>query len=238
MGLKTRIDRFTFRGAYAPPAVASRDGGPWNRITVQTGGTPTVRSGSGGAMELTLDSTNEAQSAGLYMGNILPYDIDDLIRVTALAKVTALLNAVCTAVIGVASAQNATPDSVAEHAWFRLQGSNALLVETDDGTSDNDDVATGFSLSTTYRRLQIDFASGLKTVGPPSASKGGKAQVLFSVSDDMGSLRPVARSTSFDMSAYAGNLQLIAQLQKTANAAVATLSILEFEVEYRLPNAA
>lgn len=235
MGRATRKIVYDFRGAQAPPAVASRDGGIWNSILVLTGGTPTVKTVSGGSMDLALEATSEVQSAGLYMGNILPYDIDDLVRVSFLAKVSASLAAAVTAVFGVASAQHATPDSVAEHAWFRLQGSNALLVETDDGTRDNDDVATGVSLSTTYRRCVIDFSAGNLTQSPPSASLGGKSDVRFSVSDDFGSLRRVAGGTSFDMRGYSGNLQLIAQIQKTVGTAVGTLSIMEIEVEYKLP---
>lgn len=234
MGRATRKLVYDFRGAQAPPAVASRIG-DWCSLTVQTAGTPLVKAVSGGSMDLVLDATNEVQSACLYMGNILPFDIDDLIRVSFIAKISAALNAAVSAAFGVASAQNATLDTVAEAAWFHVNGSNALVVETDDGTTNNDDVATGISLAATYRRCVIDFSTGNLTRSPPSASLGGKGDVQFFVSDDMGSLRRVATGTSFNMSAYAGNLQLIAQLQKSAAAAGATLSILQAEVEYKLP---
>lgn len=233
MGKQTRIYQHHFRGSQAPPAVASRMG-DFCSLLVLTGGTPTCAAVSGGSMDLALEATNEVQSVTLYQGDILPYDIDDIIRVSFLAKVTASLAAAVTAVFGLAGAQHATPDTVAQNAWFRLQGSNALLVETDDGTTDNDDVATGITLGTTYRRCVIEFATGVKTLAPPSLSLGGKAAMQFYVSDDFGSLRRVAKATAFDMSAYAGNLQLFAQIQKTAGTAVGTLSIAEIEVEVKL----
>lgn len=186
-------------------------------------------------MDLALDATSEVQSATLYSGDILPFDIEDLIRVSFIAKITASVPAAVMAAFGVASAFNATLNTIAEHAWFRVDGSNALLVETDDGTNDNDDAATGISLSTTYRRCVIDFSTGILTRSPPAKSLGGRAQTQFFVSNDNGSLQRVAQGVSFDMSNYAGNLQLFAQIQKTTGTAVGTLSILEAEVEYKLP---
>lgn len=229
----TRKDCFNFRGAYAPPAVASRQG-IWCSKTTQTAGTPLVKSVSGGSMDLVLDSTNEVQNACLYMGDILPYDIEDLIQVTFLAKLSASLGAAVSGAFGLCSARNDTLDTIAQQAMFRFEGSNALLCESDDGTNDNDDVATGFSLSTTYRRCVIDFATGVLTRSPPSKSLGGRAQTYFYVSNDNGTLQRVATDTNFNLSSYAGNLQLFAQLQKTANAATATLSILDIEVEYKV----
>lgn len=232
MSRQTRKISYDFRGANAPPVVASRQGFFCSKIT--GAGPPTVKSVSGGSMDLALEATNEVQSATLYNGDILPYDIEDLIRVSFIAKCTASLPASVMFAFGVASAFNATLDSIAEHAWFRCDGSNALVVETDDGTNDNDDKATGFSLSTTYRRCVIDFSTGVLTRSPPSVSLGGRAQTQFFVSNDTNSLVRVAQGTSFDMSNYAGNLQLFAQIQKTAGTAVGTLSILEIEVETKL----
>jgi hypothetical protein len=223
---------YDFRGSQAPPAVASRMG-DWCSLTVQTAGTPYVKAVSGGSMDLLLDATNEVQSACLYQGDVLPFDIDEIRRVSFVVKLTATLNAAIMGAFGVCSARNATLDTVAEAAWFHFNGSNALVVETDDGTNNNDDVATGIDLSTTYKRCTIDFCTGVKTNSPPTASKGGKGNVLFYVSDSMSSQRRVATGTAFDMSNYAGNLQLFAQIQKTAAAAGATLSIQEIEVEFK-----
>jgi hypothetical protein len=79
-----------------------------------------------------------------------------------------------------------------------LIGSTSLVVESDDGTTDKDDVATGQTLSTTYKKFVIDFA-------------GGKSDVKFYVDGVR-----VAASTTFDMSAATSSLQPYVQIQKTA----------------------
>jgi len=170
------------------------------------------------------------------MGDILPYDIDDLIRVEFLAKISASLDASVTAVMGVASARNDDPDAIVDAALFKLAGSNTLVIETDDGTNEvNDGSADGFTLAATYKRLAIDFATGIKSQSAPSLSAGGKADIQFFAGNSNGSLRRIGKNTAHSMAAYAGDLQLIAQIQKTAGTAVGTLSLLEATVEYKLP---
>ena len=75
-----------------------------------------------------------------------------------------------------------------------------MVVESDDGTVDNDDVATGQSLVNAYKKFVISFAAG-------------KSDVRFYVDGVR-----VAASTTFDMSNYSGGLQPLIQLQKTADA--------------------
>ncbi len=230
MSKNTRRIVYDFRGAHSPPAVASRQGIWCSKAT----GSCTIASVSGGPIALALDATSEVQNGCLYMGDILPFDIDDLVRVEFVAAATASLAAAVSAAFGLAGARNDALDSVAQNAWFSLRGSNAVVLETDDGTTDTDDVATGFSLSTTPRRFAIDFSVGGNTRTPPSRSQGGTADVRFYMSNDRGQMVAVGRSTRFDLSAYTGNLQLLAQIQKTSGTAVGTLSIYEAMVEYRL----
>jgi len=231
--IQTRIDRFNFRGAYAPPVVGSRQGA-WCSLIVKTDGSPSVASASGGSMDLSLAVNSEAESAQLYMGDILPYDIDDLVRVEFIAKITGV-GANTIAALGLISATNATLDSIAQNAMFRLEGNNNLLLETDDGSTDLDDKATGETLGSTYKRLVIDFSVGTKTQSPPSPSLGGKADVRFFAGDANGRLRAIGRNVNFDMSAYSGNLQPFARVQKASGADAPVLSLLEVSVEYRLP---
>lgn len=234
MSKRTIIERFDFRGAFAPPLVASRQG-KWCKADTSAAGSPTVQSGSLGAMELTLDNTNEVQNLCFYMGDVLPYDIDDIIRFELWVKITASLNAAISAAWGLAGARNDAIDSIAQAALFRVIGNNTLVVETDDGTTDKDDIATGETVAATYRRCVIDFSQGLLTQSPPALSKGGKADVRFFIDNNQGALKRIAPGTLFDMSAYSDGLQVFAQLQKTAATAVATLSILGGEIEYKLP---
>lgn len=230
----THVDRFNFRGAYAPPLVASREG-QWCKADTSAAGAPTVQTGSSGAMELTLAADNEVENICLYFGDVLPYDIDDLVRVDIIAALSASLPAAVSAAFGITGARNDAIDAIAQAVLFRAIGNNTIVAESDDGTTDVDDIPTGLTLSTTFRRFRIDFAEGNLTQSPPSLSLGGKADVRLHMSNDNGTLRRVASGQRFRMDAYTGGLQLFAQLQKTAAASVGTLFILGYEVEYRLP---
>lgn len=231
MSAQTRRIVYHFRGAHSPPAVASRQG---DFCSLKTGSC-TVASVSLGSLDLALDATNEVQNACLYMGNILPFDIDEIVRVEFIAKLTASLGASVMGAFGLAGARNDALDSVAQHAWFRFEGSNAIVCESDDGTTDQDDKATGQTLVASYKRFAIDFSVGNLTQSPPSLSKGGTADVRFFMGNERGAMNRVAGHTRFDMSAYTSGLQLFAQIQKTSGTAVGTLSLLEAAVELRLP---
>jgi hypothetical protein len=155
-----------------------------------------------GEIRLGFDNTSEIQNVCLSFGDKLCFDIDNLQSIAFRVKVvpeSTNLDSATSVAFGLASARNDAIDSIANHASFRLIGSNSLVVETDDGTTDLDDKATGQSLSTTYRRFVIDFT-------------GGKSNVKFYVDG----IR-VAAGTTFDMSAATGSLQPYVQIQKTAD---------------------
>lgn len=227
-----RTKLWSFRGANDPPAHGSRDGGDWVQRTVLTAGTPTVVCGNDG-MALSLDATNEAQQAALFFADVLPFDIDEIISMQFVAKMDAAAAASVTVVAGLASAYNATEDSIAANAWFRLQGSSSLLCETDDGTTDKDDIsADSLTLTTAWKRFKIDFSAAPQTVAPPGTSKAGKGNVQFHVSNADGMLTRVARGTLFDLSAYSSGLQPFFSIRKTAATATGVLYIDEVEICY------
>jgi hypothetical protein len=122
------------------------------------------------------------------------------------AKVTATLDSATTIVMGLGSARADDPDTVAANAFFKLAGSNAVVVETDDGTTDNDDNATGVSLSSTYKRFVIDFS-------------GGKSDVKFYIDGVK------VGTETFTMSAYSSGLQPIFQIQKTSDSNTDALTV-------------
>lgn len=212
---------------------ASAGSSAWSKTLVQTGGSPAVAPSKDG-VTLTIDATAEAQAANLLNGDVLLYGIDDLITVQGMVKLsTDALNAGIDAVFGLAGAYNATLDTIAQNCWFKLPGSNSVVVETDDGTNDNDDKATGLTLKDEWRKFAIDFSSGVLSQGPPATSKGGKASVRFYLENDYGKLMPVCEQTNFDMSNYSGGLQLFAAVRKASGAGAASLMIKNFVVDYR-----
>ena len=195
-------NRYDFFGSGTFTATAA-DNAPLLIKDSSAAGTPTyayVDGSSSGELALDFSNTSEIQIVTLYQGNILQYDIDKIREVEFLLKMNqATLDSTTSMVVGVAGDQNDAHDSVAQNCWFRLIGSNALVVETDDGTTDTDDVATGQTLSNSYKTLLINFAAGTN-------------DIRFYVDGT-----PVATSTTFDMSAYTGSLQLFVQIQKTAD---------------------
>lgn len=191
-----------------------------------TGTTPTylVASDDGGGMKLTLTSTSENQYATMYQNDVLNFDLARIQFVEMIARVTGI-DAATVITLGLASAWNATDDTIATNAWFRMQGSastSALLVETDDGVSDVDDKATGTTLGSTYKTLRIDFTNGL-------------TDVRFYVEGER-----VAAGTKFDMSGLTAglNVQPFANVSKASGTGVPTLTIKKFLIQYIEANGA
>jgi len=223
---------YRFIGKHRPVADGATVDGPWTKKVTAAGGAPTVQSNAG-LMELALEATSEVQNICLYWGDELGLLIDQLISIDIWAKITASLPAAVTASFGLAAARNDTPSSIAQHLLWQLAGDNTVKLLGKDGTHTLAATTVGQSLSTTLRRFQFDFASGIQTIAPPSLSKGGKANVLCAMEQGQGLLRRVLPNTLIDLSAYAGGFQLLAQLQKTSGTAVGTLSIERILVGYR-----
>lgn len=190
-----------FVGASVTFPTSANIGTPW--VTDVTGAAPPTHVRAGSEATLTLTSAEQAQILGLHHNDSLAFDIDDIQRVEMRVKLgAATFTSGSILVFGVASARNDTADSVGEHAWFRMEGANSttqVYVETDDAVRDNNDVATGLTLGTAYKRFVIDFT-------------GGKSDVKFYIDGQR-----VAAATTFDMSNYAGGFQPLVQLQKASN---------------------
>ncbi len=191
-----------FVGASVTFPTSANIGTPW--LTDVTGAAPPTHVRNSGAAILTLTADNQAQILGLHHNDAKSFDIDDLIRVEMRAKIGAsTFTSGSILVFGVSSDRSDTADSMAESAWFRMEGANSTTLvycETDDGTTDKNDVSSGVTLGTTYKEFVIDFS-------------GGTSNVKFYIDGVR-----VAASTTFDMSAYTGSVQPMIQLQKAANA--------------------
>lgn len=232
-----QVHDFWFPGKITPPLTASAADGPWTKADTSAAGAPTLVA-SGGFMVGTLAATEEAENLCLYFGDSLSYDIDDLLRAEFWIKTSGDLANTDSLAFGLASARNDAIDSLAAHASFRVLVSDgtsqSVYCETDDGTNDVDDKSTGLVLGTTLKRFVIDFASGVKTVSPPSVSVGGKGNVLFSMDDARGNLLPVCRLTAFDMSNYSSGLQPYVQIQKTSATTTPSFSLKRVRITEKL----
>lgn len=188
-----------FNGTVATFQTSADPATPWLVDDVSATGTPTYTRGTSEAT-LTLNNDNAAVIVALHFGDALDFDIDLIQSIEMRVKIGASsFTSGSELVFGLASARNDTLDSVAAHAWFKLAGSSSIVVETDDGVLDNDDISAGTALVTTYKRFYIDFT-------------GGKSNVKFYVDGAR-----VAGSRVFDMSNYSAGLQPIVQIQKGVN---------------------
>lgn len=236
MAQQTRKYRFDFRGHQAFPVAGSGAGTPWVIDDDSSAGAPTFGGLAGGGFRMKFSSNTEIQNLCLYFGDVLAFDIDELIAVEFLVKTVATLDAATSLAFGLAGNRNDAIDSIAQAALFRCIGDNNVVVETDDGTNNNDDVATGVTLGAAWKRFKIDFASRITTKQLPTVSDGRPSNIEFYAGDYLGTLRRVASGTRFDMSAYTGGLQPFFQIQKTSDANEDNLDILEVCVETKMPD--
>jgi hypothetical protein len=198
-----------FEGTSVTFPEAANIGTPW--LTARTGAAPPTHVRNAGNAVLTLTSASQAQILSLHHGDALTFDIDDIQRVEMRVRIgAATFTSGSILVFGVGSARNDTADSVTASAWFRMEGADSttqVYVESDDDVRNIDDVATGVTLGTTFKRFVIDFT-------------GGKRDVKFYIDGQR-----VAASTTFNMSAYSAGLQPIIQLQKASNTNVDVCTI-------------
>lgn len=119
---------------------------PFAGFTIAAGGSPTAAKlatqVADGNARCLLASTNEAESAGISFNDKVQIPGNAQWYFECLAKIDTVPTSVQEVAIGMASAYNATLDSVADNYWFRLSGNGTLTVEADNATTDVDDRAT------------------------------------------------------------------------------------------------
>ena len=210
------IDDFWGANAYS----TAGQGSPWAIADTSSSGTPTYASvtpSSTGEVALTLAATNEVENVCLSFGDVLCFDVDNLLSFETRLKVSGCTSGT-TIAWGLASARNDAPSSIANRALFRMTGltsTTAVTVETDDATTDSGLIATGATLATVYKKFYIDFA-------------GGKSNVKFYIDGVR-----VASSTTFSLAGFSASFQPFFQIQKTANTNVDAITIDYVAVEMK-----
>ncbi|MFQ5489438.1 MAG: hypothetical protein ACE5GE_01845 [Phycisphaerae bacterium] len=180
--------------------------GPWKKIEVGAATGSAVTDAHAGEYALTLTAASGAEDAVLYQGDRKTFDIDSELIFECRAKVVTPGTGT-TVVFGLAGDHNLDKDTVAQNVWFRLQGGMDLLVESDDGTTDIDDIDTTVNLvSGAYGIFRIDLTD--------------PADVRFYMNGQR-----LASTTTFDMSAFTGRLQPYFSLDKASGTGAATLTL-------------
>lgn len=138
--------------------------------TVGLIGAAPVANAANGEVSLALTTTAEAQVVGLDWGDQLAIPANARPIFQCRLKYSGAVAGVRW-VAGLADAYNATFDTVANNAWFRIEGASLnLLAEIDDSTTNDDDNDSLFDLvADTYVLLTIDMTE--------------LGRILFSVND-------------------------------------------------------
>ena len=188
---------------------ALREDEIWSTVQVNLNAAiAVVPDAAGGQVSLALDADNNAEDAVLYWGDQRGIDVSKQAVIEFRARVSVLPTLTAQIVIGLCGDHNLDKDAATESAWFKLDGSGAVLAESDDTTNDNDDKSTGVTVAATeWHIYRIDFTD--------------LADVKFFI-DGAG----VATGTTFNMSNLAGAeliLQPYVSLDKGADTGVGTV---------------
>jgi len=134
----------------------------WN--TVETAGAsvtlPTQIPGGGGLARMALTAVGQLQDAVIYFGDMLQLDPSEQLLLECRASFSVAPTSGSHALIGMGSNHFAAGNkgSMTHNMWFRLSGDLALLIETDDNVTNNDQVATTETLVLDqFYTFQIDL---------------------------------------------------------------------------------
>lgn len=221
-------DDFIGAGIFTAGSATAYD--PWVITDTSTAGTPlytrldhgeTAGSFRPGVARLVFDSEAEAQNVCLSFGDKLAFDINKVRGYECGCRFVAgaggAKDTTTTVAWGLTGDRNDAIDSIAIASIFRLADTGAILpvvIENDDGTNTNDDVATGFSMvDTTWCKFKIDFSN--------------LDDVKYYAGLATGGLARVGAGTTMKMSAYSAGLQPFFQIQKTSDT-----NVDRFEIDY------
>lgn len=128
----------------------------WTYIDVSAAGntTPLLAADvANGVLRLPLDSTSEAQESGVYWNDQRPLVLNQGLVCEMGVSLQTLPTLLGIGVWGLAGNKNAVADSVEESIWFRVDGSGAVTVETDDTVNEQTKVSTGVTFTAGQKKI-------------------------------------------------------------------------------------
>lgn len=159
-----------FLGKYLNKYVAAdNSAGIWTVTETSINTTAAITANEpNGILCMQLDADNNAEVCCVDFGDQLCFDLKSGLVFEARVNLGVLPSgAGVVAAWGLASARNDTHDTVATNCWFRAEANGAILWETDDGNTDDDDNATGVTVLTSdwkvYRIEVLQTAADVAT---------------------------------------------------------------------------
>src|ERR1041385_7602050 len=122
---------------------AATAGAVWTAKDIGGATEAVVANAPSGVVALTLAVTSEEEEAGLTFGDKLDFIPGQGLVFETRAKVSVLPTLASDMEWGFGSAYIKDCDNVAQNAWFKVDGSGAVVCESDDATPDTDDAASG-----------------------------------------------------------------------------------------------
>lgn len=137
---------------------------PWSVVETSVAAIAHVANTVNGVAAITVAATDEVELGAIYFGDQLSLSLlQGLVFEARVAFHTLPTTGTekASIFVGLASAHNATPDTVATNAWFHATGTGEVFWETDDQTTDDDDNTTGITfVADEYHYLRIDCTEG------------------------------------------------------------------------------
>ena len=106
-----------------------------------------------GVLRLPLDSTSEAQESGVYWNDQRPLVLNQGLVCEMGISLQTLPTLLGIGVWGLAGNKNAVADTVAESIWFRVDGSGAITVESDDTANEQAVISTGVTFTAGQKKI-------------------------------------------------------------------------------------
>jgi hypothetical protein len=185
----------------------------WQVLDVGAATEAIVDDSSNGLFRLHMHVTGEDEDAILYHGDNRTFDVSKGLIFEAKLDMATLPTLATRGVVGMAGDNDADKDALLESAWFKWDGSGAILCETDDTSNDNDNIATGVtSVAGTPNIFRIDFTT--------------LANVKFFIDGVR-----VATGTTFDMSNLTG-AELILQPFFSFDKATPNAGLGDMDIDY------
>jgi len=132
----------------------------WQVVDVGDATEAIVADSSNGLFRLHMHATGEDEDAILYQNDNRTFDVGNGLIFETKIDMATLPTLGTRGVVGMCGDTNADKDLITESAWFKWSGSGAILVETDDTSNDNANVATGVtSVAGTPNIFRIDFTT-------------------------------------------------------------------------------
>lgn len=168
----------------------------WSVVDVSAAGNTTpvrVADAANAQLQIMLAVNAEDEDSVLYWGNERGINFKDGCIFETRLTVSVLPTDTAVAVWGLVGDHNLDKDTITESVWFRLDGSGALDVESDDTTNNNDDVSTGLTLvAGTFYSFRIDSTDNtdVKFYVDGVRVAGGTTFDMSNLSDSEGIMQP------------------------------------------------